>query len=169
MGVIELPCSKDVIFEKVATHTNNTCLVLVFELIDSGQVFLFPGDAQVGNWLSWQDLKWAVGNKTGNQNTAAVDLLAKTVFYKVGHHGSHNATLKSQGLELMTSEDLIAFIPVNKEQAIKNRWREMPFDPLVKRLQEKTNGRLLQSDCEPLHADKLKSFESNELYFECCF
>ncbi|TGU69885.1 hypothetical protein EN787_33620, partial [Mesorhizobium sp. M1C.F.Ca.ET.144.01.1.1] len=36
---------------------NNTSLVLAFEFIDSGRVFLFPGDAQIGNWLSWKDLK----------------------------------------------------------------------------------------------------------------
>jgi len=40
------------------THTNNTCVVLAFEFEDTGEVFLFPADAQVGNWLSWQDLRW---------------------------------------------------------------------------------------------------------------
>jgi hypothetical protein len=35
------------------SDTNNTSLVLAFELGKSGRVLLFPGDAQVGNWLSW--------------------------------------------------------------------------------------------------------------------
>ncbi|MTW12282.1 MBL fold metallo-hydrolase [Pseudoduganella eburnea] len=126
------------------SHTNNTCLVLAFEFTDTGEVMLFPADAQVGNWLSWQDLHWKVGENT----VTGPDLLSRTVFYKVGHHGSHNATLRDKGLEQMTSEDLVAFIPVNKGQAIKNRWMGMPFNPLVARLKEKTFGRLLVADEE---------------------
>jgi hypothetical protein len=130
------------------SHTNNTCLVLAFEFTDTGEVMLFPADAQVGNWLSWQDLRWNVKTATGTQEVSAPDLIARTVFYKVGHHGSHNATLRALGLEQMTSEDLVAFIPVCKEEAKKNRWMGMPFNPLVKRLGEKTFGRLLVADEE---------------------
>src|SRR5262249_37352949 len=36
---------------------NNTSLVLAIEFAD-GDVLLFAGDAEVGNWLSWQDRKW---------------------------------------------------------------------------------------------------------------
>ena len=128
------------------SHTNNTCLVLAFEFADTGEVFLFPADAQVGNWLSWQDLKWRVRTANGLTEVTGPDLLARTVFYKVGHHGSHNATLRSLGLEQMTHENLVAFIPVFRKQAEKSRWMGMPFGPLVKRLKEKTAGRLLQSD-----------------------
>jgi len=128
------------------SHTNNTCLVLAFEFTDTGDVMLFPADAQVGNWRSWQDLRWNIRTTAGTQEVTGPDLLSRTVFYKVGHHGSHNATLRELGLEQMSSEDLIAFIPVNKEQARKNRWMAMPFNPLVKRLGEKTYGRLLIAD-----------------------
>ena len=128
------------------SHTNNTCLVLAFEFTDTGQVFLFPADAQVGNWLSWQSLRWKVKTEEGSQFVTGPELLARTVFYKVGHHGSHNATLRSAGLELMTSEDLVAFVPVIKAEAMKNRWKEMPFMPLVNRLEQRTRGRLLRSD-----------------------
>ncbi len=159
------------------SHTNNTCLVLAFEFADSGQVMLFPADAQVGNWLSWQDLQW----KVGTQAVTGPDLLARTVFYKVGHHGSHNATLRALGLEQMSSEDLVAFIPVSKAEAVKNRWMGMPFNPLVKRLKEKTYGRLLVADEErpadvslgQLSADARKRFhaavEEQELWFELSF
>ena len=44
-------------------------------------------------------------------------LLARTVLYKVGHHASHNATLREKGLELMQSDELVAMIPVDEEQA----------------------------------------------------
>ncbi|MFZ2163106.1 MAG: MBL fold metallo-hydrolase [Sideroxyarcus sp.] len=128
------------------SHTNNTCLVVALELVDSGQVLLFAGDAQVGNWLSWQDTKWSLKDGNDTQTVTGPDLLQRTAFYKVGHHGSHNATLRALGLEQMTSDNLVAFIPVSKAQAMKNRWREMPFEPLVKRLREKTGGRLVISD-----------------------
>jgi len=128
------------------SHTNNTCLVIAFELVKSGRVLLFAADAQVGNWLSWQETNWRVKDGDTTRSVTGPELLQRTVFYKVGHHGSHNATLRSLGLEQMTSDDLVAFVPVFKDQAMKNRWREMPFDPLVKRLQEKTGGRLVFSD-----------------------
>lgn len=129
------------------SHTNNTCVVLAFEFSDTGEVFLFPADAQVGNWLSWKDLSWNIKSANGSAAKVRVsDLLSRTVFYKVGHHGSHNATLRELGLEQMTSEELVAFIPVIEAQAVKNRWMNMPFNPLLKRLKEKTGGRLLRSD-----------------------
>jgi hypothetical protein len=139
------------------SHTNNTCLVIALELVESGRVLLFAADAQVGNWLSWQDTKWTVKDENATRQVTGPDLLQRTVFYKVGHHGSHNATLRALGLEQMTSEDLIAFVPVFREQAEKNRWMGMPFEPLVKRLREKTGGRLVFSD------SKLKSPDQNSL------
>jgi hypothetical protein len=128
------------------SHTNNTCLVLAFELIDSGKVLLFAADAQVGNWLSWQDTKWSLKDSDPVRDVVGPDLLKRCTFYKVGHHGSHNATLRALGLEQMTSNDLVAFVPVFKAQAEKNRWMAMPFSPLVKRLKEKTGGRVVFSD-----------------------
>ena len=128
--------------------TNNTSLALAIELIGSGKVLLFPADAQVGNWLSWADLSWRVGD----QKVQAEDLLRRTVLYKVGHHGSHNATLRDQGLEKMVSDDLIALIPVDKEMAKKKRWN-MPVPPLLERLLQKTSGRVLRVD----DADKVEN------------
>jgi len=127
-------------------HTNNTSLVLAFEFTESGKVLLFAADAQVGNWLSWQDLSWEVRQGNGARRVTGPDLLSRTVLYKVGHHGSHNATLRDKGLEQMVSPELIALVPVNKQQAQKNRWMEMPFNSLIARLQEKTRGRVIQSD-----------------------
>ena len=100
----------------------------------------------MGNWLSWQDLSWNIKGDNGGSKVKVSDLLERTVFYKVGHHGSHNATLREFGLEQMTSDDLVAFIPVVEEEAKKNRWMNMPFKPLVERLHKKTAGRLLRSD-----------------------
>ena len=73
-------------------------------------------------------------------------LLARTIFYKVGHHGSHNATLMDHGLEAMTSPELIAAIPVDQVFANNSKKWKMPADGVYNRLQQKTFGRLLRSD-----------------------
>jgi hypothetical protein len=78
--------------------------------------------------------------------TIATDLLRRTLFYKVGHHGSHNATPKQHGLELMTSPDLFAFIPTNERDAKKVKWREMPFEPILDDLKKRTNARVIRAD-----------------------
>lgn len=129
------------------SYTNNTCLAFAIELVDSGRVLLFPGDAQVGNWLSWGELSWSVSDDRGTnrRKVDVVDLLARTVLYKVGHHGSHNATLREKGLEKMTSPDLVALIPVHRKTAEDQAW-EFPHPPLWQRLKEKARGRVLLAD-----------------------
>lgn len=126
--------------------TNNTSLVLAFELIDKGKFLIFPGDAQVGNWLSWYNYKWNVTNKDGVDELLDIrKIFERTVFYKVGHHGSHNATLSEKGLELMNDKDLSAMIPVDIKMAQKKKWK-MPFEPLLENLNRHSLGRVLISD-----------------------
>jgi Metallo-beta-lactamase superfamily len=57
---------------------NNTSLILLFEA--GGKKLLFPGDAQIENW------RYALSKPE------IVALLADVDLYKVGHHGSLNAT-----------------------------------------------------------------------------
>jgi hypothetical protein len=134
---------------KLDSYTNNTSLVLAIELVESGKVLLFVGDAQSGNWQSWHDHSWEIPDKNGRkQKITAEDILGRTVLYKVGHHGSHNATLKKSGLEMMKSaKDLVALIPVDTEKALSKtpKW-EMPFDVLLDDLLIRTNGRVVASD-----------------------
>jgi beta-lactamase superfamily II metal-dependent hydrolase len=136
---------------KLESHRNNTSLVLAIEIVRSGKVLLFPGDAQAGNWLSWGDVEW----KFGNKKVTGADLLKRTVLYKTGHHGSHNATLRGKGLELMTSPDLVAMIPVDESFAKqqgrldsdgKPRGWKMPYEKLMSALEQKTRGRVLRAD-----------------------
>lgn len=60
---------------------NNTSVILLFEV--AGKKFLFSGDAQIENW------EYALGNEDDVKLLKGVDL------YKVGHHGSRNATPRS--------------------------------------------------------------------------
>jgi hypothetical protein len=124
--------------------TNNTSLAFALELEPQGRVLLFPGDAQVGNWLSWHGYRWTSSSR-GSRKIRAADLLKRTVLYKVGHHGSHNATLREQGLEQMVSPDLVALVPIDKTMAERKRWK-MPFPALFQRLQQLTRGRVLRAD-----------------------
>lgn len=128
------------------SYTNNTSLALAIELVDDGRVLLFPADAQVGNWMSWDDVKFTTDAGKELDVTSA-DLVGRTVFYKVGHHASHNATVKARGLELMEREDLVAMIPVDRKVAMNKtpKW-QMPAKALYKRLIEKTKGRVVRSD-----------------------
>jgi hypothetical protein len=112
--------------------TNNTSLVLAIELPPGGEVLLFPADAQVGNWLSWQKVEWKEDDKT----LTAQDLLQRVALYKVGHHGSHNATLRSKGLELMPL-GLTALIPVDHDMAVEKHWNGMPLPQLIDALKER--------------------------------
>lgn len=141
--------------------TNNTSLAFAIEIgpPGKGKVLLFPGDAQVGNWLSWfgkvklgdtevgRDMVWTVGDR----RVTAEDLLRRTVLYKVGHHGSHNATLREKGLELMGRPDgsgeFLALLPVDEYVAReKAGYGEMPLRSLVKDLAIRTNGRIARCD-----------------------
>lgn len=108
--------------------TNNTSLVLAIECLASRKVLRFVADAQVGSWLSWVDLSWDFKDAP---TVTGHDLLKRVVFYKVGHHGSHNATLKAKGLELMRSDEFVASIPVNHKMALNKRWGKMPLPKLV--------------------------------------
>lgn len=125
--------------------TNNTSLVLAIEL-GGEDVLLFAADAQVGNWLSWGDCKWNVNGKTVDGD----DLVRRTILYKVGHHGSVNATLKARGLELMTKLQT-AVIPVDHDMAVKKRWGALPLAPLVTALENATatRGYVVRTD-QPL-------------------
>jgi hypothetical protein len=119
---------------------NNTSLVLAVELEASGKVLLFPGDAQVGSWLSWHDLTWTVRRGDRTETVTAENLLENTVLYKVSHHGSHNATVKDKGLELMTHPELVAMIPEKEES-----YNGILYQPLMDRLRELCKGRVVVS------------------------
>jgi hypothetical protein len=155
--------SVDILALNLESDTNNTSLALAFEWGEpgDGKVLLFAADAQVGNWLSWRDQKY------GPKKHTADELLSRVLLYKVGHHGSHNSTVRRDprdlsspdpigapfGLELMN--DIIAMIPVDHD-AVKKKmpdpWK-MPHEPLYRRLREKARRRVMRSDLELMPLD----------------
>lgn len=145
--------------------TNNTSLVLAIEIEDVG-VLLFAADAQVGNWLSWAELEW----KVAGQEVTGPDLLRRTIFYKVGHHGSHNATLHELGLELMQNLR-IAVVPVDHDMAVKKRWGKIPLPTILAVLEEMTKDRgyVLRTDEEPSTEALKRGVERQPDYFEIQF
>ena len=139
---------------KLNQGINNTSLVLAFEMPKSKKVLLFTGDAQRGSWISWKDQTW----KDNGAEIQARDLLARTVLYKVGHHGSHNATLAGQAddeypnLSWMGRDEykgeFTAMIPaVNKWATEQNDppWYH-PLPSIAAALKEKAQGRVFQTD-----------------------
>jgi hypothetical protein len=66
---------------------NNTSVILLFEF--GGRKLLFPGDAQLENW---RYALMEVGK--GKEAKRNVERLSDIDLYKVGHHGSLNATPK---------------------------------------------------------------------------
>jgi hypothetical protein len=139
--------------------TNNTSLVLAVELLGN-DVLLFAADAQVGNWLSWQDLRWTADG----HDVTGPDLLDRTLLYKVGHHGSHNATLRDDGLEMMHHLK-IALLPVDQEMAQKKRWGQMPFTDLLNRLDAVTGKFVVRID-QPVPQAYAAQVQSTDLFYE---
>jgi beta-lactamase superfamily II metal-dependent hydrolase len=90
---------------------NNTSLVFALELTESGKVLLFVGDAEEESWKTWE-----------NNKTNLDKLLANTVVYKVGHHGSINATDQGILQNKMIHPDLVALIPVDIKRADEKNW-----------------------------------------------
>lgn len=109
------------------TAINGTSLVLVFEI--GNATLLFAGDAQWGTW------------RLALENPNLCRLLEKVNFYKVGHHGSHNAT-PVKFVENLKSQDMAAMISVTQ---IK-KWPMVPKSELILELQKKAGCKIARSD-----------------------
>lgn len=136
---------------KLDSDTNNTSLVLAIELDgesiagarEGRDVLLFAADAQIGNWMSWATVAWDAPEGEAARVTG-LDLVRRTIVYKVGHHGSHNATLKSylKSMERL----LVALNPVNEEMAHKKGWAHIPLPSLQDALSRQARDGLVRAD-----------------------
>jgi len=142
-------------------QTNNASLVLAFELAPRGKVLLFAADAQRGNWLSWSDKDFVDEDDRENggpRTITARDLLSRTVLYKVGHHGSHNATLNGRpeqdwaNLSWMGTSahghEFTAMITAVRAWAETQKGWDHPLPAIKKALMIKAAGRVLQTDTD---------------------
>lgn len=89
--------------KKIDTFLNNQSLVVLFTF--GGKRLLFVGDAQAGNWEHWlysTDAPEKDPTKLGKLKSSSQELLRTIDFYKVGHHGSTNAT-PIQAVEAMST------------------------------------------------------------------
>jgi len=114
---------------KLDTSLNNTSLALILEY--GGKTLFFPGDAQWGNWKSWQ-AQWP-------------SILGNICFYKVGHHGSVNAT-PHEALGNMPSGKFVAMACTDTVQEFNRGENPVPFPKLVEAMIKQTGGRFVRSD-----------------------
>jgi len=118
---------------------NNQSLVVLFTF--RGKNLLFAGDAQWGNWENF-----LYGGAYGPGRTTLTDK-AKTVlgqldFYKVGHHGSTNATPKDAVAAMR--DGLVGMCSTEE-----NAYGGVPKGPLLAALSQKMHGQLARSDQVP--------------------
>ena len=147
-------CSAEQLALDMNNDTNNGSLVLAFELTPGGKVLLFAADAQRGSWISWANGNW----KDGDRPIAAKELLAHTVLYKVGHHGSHNATLKGEAtddypnLDWMAhgdyAQEFSAMITAVRAWAETQKGWDHPQKAIKDALLQKAEGRVFLTDAK---------------------
>lgn len=122
---------------------NNTSVILLFQV--GSKKLLFPGDAQIENW------RYALAQPTVKKLLSTVDL------YKVGHHGSRNATPRtlwdgfSRRSEKGGSSRLVTVMSSEEGHhgSVANR-SEVPRRTLVEALTQHSDFNTTQSlDTEP--------------------
>jgi hypothetical protein len=107
---------------------NNTSLILLIEA--AGKRLLFPGDAQIENW------SYSLPPDGDGSTPELTAKLAALDFYKVGHHGSRNATPKLGLLPLWLTPGA-ATVPVAFMSTLEGPYDDsypVPSQPLVDEL-----------------------------------
>lgn len=140
--------------EKIDTFLNNQSLVVLFEF--AGKKLLFAGDAQAGNWEYWlfnTEKPLKDPTKAGDIFEASKEVLQTIDFYKVGHHGSTNATpIQAVAEAVSRPESSNGFVSMcsTEDHVYGNRDKgtEVPCIPLMGALGE--GSCLIRSDSFPI-------------------
>lgn len=107
---------------------NGTSLMLMLQVGDA--YMLFPGDAQWGTWnAAMQDEEWRA-------------LMERTTFYKVGHHGSHNATPETFVRDIL-GKNFSAMVCTGPSK--NKHFGDIPLPELLTELRKKSK-RVVRSD-----------------------
>jgi beta-lactamase superfamily II metal-dependent hydrolase len=128
--------------DKLDGTLNNQSLVVLFTC--KSKKLLFVGDAQWGNWSYWLYGK-AVSGADPGITPRAREILGSVDFYKVGHHGSTNATpipvvgALNKNCAAMCSTATHAYGKPEKKT-------EVPRTALMDALEARTGNRLVRSD-----------------------
>lgn len=110
---------------------NNTSLMMLFTVGDAH--LLFPGDAQ---WGTWREVL---------KDADLCRQLGECRFYKVGHHGSHNATPISFVTKYLGTQqqDVWAMVSVTNY----SKWPDIPRQPLIDTIKDKA-AHFVRSDSD---------------------
>jgi beta-lactamase superfamily II metal-dependent hydrolase len=129
---------------------NNTSLFFVLQV--GGLRLLFPGDAQYG---AWEHVRG---------NPQAMGLIRDVDFYKVGHHGSHNATpMKYIEDQWIKSGDTM--VP----WGLVERWKDtIPWQQLIDALTAK-HHRVIRPDVVLAGDDSHSDLVTNEWWSQLTF
>ncbi len=119
---------------------NNTSLILLIEA--AGRRMVFPGDAQIENW--GYSLNGAPEHEANRALLGTIDL------YKVGHHGSRNATPKESLFPLWAASPPLALM--STLTGVYDRTNDVPSQALVETLQA-SPFQLLRTDALVLPPD----------------
>lgn len=142
--------------EAVDGTLNNQSLVILFTC--RGKKLLFVGDAQWGNWSHWLYGRKVTGEDPGISETAK-DILNSIDFYKVGHHGSTNATpipaveaLNVNCVSMCSTESGDYDPGKTRPHGSLQNQSEVPRTVLMDALGARTKHKLVRSDWIPVAA-----------------
>ncbi len=127
---------------------NNQSLVVLFTC--RGKKLLFVGDAQWGNWAYWLYGRGVKGKDPGISERAR-EILGNIDFYKVGHHGSTNATpipavgaMPDTCVAMCSTET--GYPSAKRTYGSIKKKTEVPRIALMEALEEQTGDKLVRSD-----------------------
>jgi len=140
--------------KQLNSFLNNQSLVVLFTF--KGKKLLFVGDAQAGNWEHWLfDTDTPDKVAGGAIKSTAQQILTSLDFYKVGHHGSGNATPKAAvqamgmgGRKFATMCSTQADVYGTEDPDDETKGTEVPRVPLVDKLASETS--FVRSDQIPV-------------------
>lgn len=169
--------------ETIDGTLNNQSLVVLFTC--QGKKLLFVGDAQWGNWAYWLYGKPVKGKDPGISDEAR-RILASIDFYKVGHHGSTNATpipavsaMPDRCVAMCSTET--GFPSKKRTYGRIDKKTEIPRIALMEALEKQTGDKLVRSDwiaagnaaASPEAHKQLErlpsNFETGDIYIEYVF